>query len=157
MGVPEQVPAVAGSALHPGQAQGAPCERQSWHVAADGVPAHLGGALNSRGAGGRSRAGDLQQIWRGQSLSSVQSFGQLAAQIPRQQSGVVGDPLQSSDDVHERGHVAFDGLRQTPSVDSAGSTVDAEVQQISPLVVLQSESAEHPLGHSPCVVQIGVA
>ncbi len=151
------MPPSAGSALHPGQPQAGLCKRQSWHVAADGVPVHLGGALNSRGAGGSSRAGDLQQISRGQSLSCVQTLRQLAEQIPRQQSGVEESPVQSSDDVHVRGHVVFDGLRHTPSVESAGSTVDAEVQQISPLLVLQSESAEHPVGHSLCAVQIGVA
>jgi hypothetical protein len=125
-------------------------------VVADGVPAHVGGALNRRGADGSSRAGDLQQTSRGQSLFCVQNFKQLAAQIPPQQSGVLVSPVQSSDDEHVRGHVAFDGLRHTPSVESAGSTVEAEVQQISPLDVLQSESAEHPVGHSLGVVQIGV-
>lgn len=126
-------------------------------MVADGVPLHLGGAVNRRGAGGSSRAGDLQQISRGHSLSCLQTVGQLAAQMPRQQSGVEEAPMQSSEDVHVRGHAVFDGLRHKPSVVSAGSTVDAEVQQISPSVVLQSESAEHPVGHSPGVVQIGVA
>jgi hypothetical protein len=85
----------------------------------------------------------------------VQTFGQVAAQIPRQQSGALGAPEQSSDEVHVRGHVPFAGLMHTPSVESPGSTVDAEVQQISPSVVLQSESAEHPVGHRLSVVQIG--
>jgi hypothetical protein len=147
-----QLPPVWGSGLHPGQPQ----PEQSWHVAADGVPAHRGGAVNSRGAEGASRAGDLQQISRGQSLFWVHTLVQLAAQIPRQQSGVEGAPMQSSDDSHVRGQVAFDGLRHTPRVESAGSTVDAEVQQISPSAVLQSESAEHPGEQSPGVVQMGV-
>jgi hypothetical protein len=120
------------------------------------VPAHLGGALNSRGADGSSRAGDLQHASRTQSLSCVQTLKQLAAQIPRQQRGVAVSPMQSSDDVHVRGHVAIAGSRHTPRVESAGSTVEAEVQQISPPAVLQSESAEHPVGHSLGVVQIGV-
>jgi hypothetical protein len=143
-------------AVHPAQLQEELEARHASHVAAVGVPRHRGGAVNSRGAGGCSREGDLQQTWRGQSLFCVQTLGQLAAQIPPQQSGVFVAPMQSSDDVHERGHVAFDGLRHTPSVVSAGSTVDADVQQISPVNVLQSESAEHPLGHSFCAVQIGV-
>ncbi len=151
-----QLPA-AEEALHPAQAQDEPCERQSWHVAADGVPAHRGGAGNSRGAEGSSRAGDLQQISRGQSLFCVHTFTQLAAQTPRQQSGALEAPEQSSDEVQVRGHVALDGFMHTPSVESAGSMVDAEVQQISPLPVLQSASAEHPVGHWLCVVQIGVA
>jgi hypothetical protein len=102
--------------------------------------------VNSRGAGGWSRAGDLQQTWRGQSLSSEQSFVQVAAQIPRQQSGAFGAPEQSSEEVHVRGHVAFAGLMHTPRAVSPGSTVEAEVQQISPPLVSQSESALHPVG-----------
>jgi hypothetical protein len=98
----------------------------------------------------------LQQTWRGQSVSCVQTLGQLAAQTPRQQSGVDGAPWQSSDDVHDRGHVPFDELTHTPSVDSDGSIVDADVQQYSPFIVLQSESAVHPVGHSFSAVQIGV-
>jgi hypothetical protein len=138
---------VAIEAEHPAQLQPPVCERQSAQVVALGEPAQRGGALKRRGAEGCSRAGDLQQTAFGHWLSWLQTLVQVAEQMPRQQSGVPVAPAQSSDEAHERGHTAFAGLRHTPSVASEGSTVDAEVQQISPLAVLQSASPEHPVGH----------
>ncbi len=147
---------VAIAAVHPAQLHPPVCARQSAQLMALGEPPHRGGALNRRGAAGCSRAGDLQHTPLGHWLSCVQILVQVAEQIPRQQSGVPVAPAQSSEDVQERGHVAFIGLRHTPSVSRDGSTVDAEVQQISPLPVLQSASAEQPVGHWLSVVQIGV-
>lgn len=86
----------------------------------------------------------------------MQTLVQVAEQIPRQQRGVAVDPAQSSDDVHERGHDVLPALMHTPSEPRAGSTLDAEVQQNSPAFVLQSASAEQPVGHWLDFVQIGV-
>jgi hypothetical protein len=144
-------------ALHPAQPPHEPvCVWQLSQVVAVGVPVHFGGALNIRGAEGCSLAGDLQQIWWAQSLSSVHSFVHVAAQIPRQQRGVVVDPAQSSDDAHDRGHDVLPAAMHTPRVAREGSTRDAEVQQNSPAFVLQSASAEHPVGHWLAAVQMGV-
>lgn len=154
MGYPEQVPCPV-EAPHPAQLHEPFCDRQSSHVVAFGVPVHFGGALNFRGAAGCNRAGDLQQTWWAQSLSSEQTFVQVAAQIPRQQMGVEVDPAQSSDEAHDRGHDVLPAAMHTPSVPREGSTSDAEVQQNSPAFVLQSESAEQPVGHSLALVQIG--
>ena len=110
----------------------------------------------SAGAGGRSDAGDLQQICPVQSLLCSQLFGQVAEQTPLQQIGDVAEPEQSEDVVHAFGHVADDGLRQMPLVLRFGSTALAEVQQISPAAVSQFASDVQPVGHSFACVQSGV-
>jgi hypothetical protein len=122
-----------------------------------GVPAHTRVASKTTGAGGKSCAGDLQQISPLQSLLWVQLLGQLAAQRPLQQIGVVVDPLQSAEDEHCLGHAVIEGLRHTPRDARPGSSTEAEVQQASPLAVSQSASLEHPVGQSLAAVQIGVA
>jgi hypothetical protein len=129
------------------------------HCAQDvavGVPAQVRVASKTTGGGGKSCTGDLQQISPLQSLLWVQVLGQLAAQSPWQQIGVVDDPLQSADDIHSLGHAVIDGLRHTPCEPSPGSSTDAEVQQASPFAVLQSASLEQPVGQSLAAVQMGV-
>jgi hypothetical protein len=116
----------------------------------------VGATWKSRGAGGSSWEAALQQIWPLQSLLWVQLFGHVAAQTPWQQMGVVADPLQSEDVEHCLGHVEKAGLRHTPLVARSGSRAGAEVQQISPFAVLQSESPEHPVGHLLAAVQMWV-
>jgi hypothetical protein len=98
----------------------------------------------------------LQQICPGQSLLWPQLLGQLAAQSPWQQIGVVAELLQSAEDVHCLGHAVIDGLRHTPCKARPGSRTAADVQQASPLAVLQSASVEHPVGHSLAAVQMEV-
>jgi len=46
-------------------------------------------------------------------------------------------------------------LRQRPVALRFGSTAPAEVQQISPFIVLQFESPVHAVGHSLAGVHIG--
>jgi hypothetical protein len=126
------------------------------HVAAVGVPLQVRVASKTTGAGGRSCEGALQQICPLQSLLLVQVLGQFAAQRPLQQIGVPDDPAQSAEDEHCFGHAVIEGLRHTPVVARPGSSTAAEVQQASPLAVLQSESEEHPVGQSLAAVHMGV-
>jgi hypothetical protein len=98
----------------------------------------------------------LQQIWPVQSLLCSQLLGQVAEQNPLQQMGEVLDPAQSRDVLHAFGHVVVVGFRQMPLGARSGSSLPAAVQQISPPAVLQSVSAEQPVGQSSACVQIGV-
>jgi hypothetical protein len=126
------------------------------HDVAVGVPVQVRVASKTTGAGGRSCEGALQQICPLQSLLLVQLLGQLAAQSPWQQIGVADDPAQSAEDAHCFGHAVIEGFRQTPVVARPGSSRAAEVQQASPLAVLQSASVEQPVGQSLAAVQMGV-
>jgi hypothetical protein len=129
------------------------------HCAQDvavGVPVQVRVASKTTGGGGKSCAGDLQQICPSQSLLVLQVLGQLAAQSPWQQIGVVIDPLQSAEDAHCLGHARIDGLRHTPGEARPGSSTAADVQHASPLAVSQSVSVEHPVGQSLAAVQMGV-
>jgi hypothetical protein len=149
--VPWHVP-VPASVPQPGHAQ--PLDWHSAHVVKSAVPVQAA-TWKSAGAGGRSDAGDLQQICPVQSLLCSQLLAQVAAQSPLQQIGDVSEPAQSEDVVHALGQVADDGLRQMPLVLRFGSRLLAEVQQISPPAVLQSVSPLHPVGHSFAGVQSG--
>jgi hypothetical protein len=149
-GVPWHVP-VPASVPQPGHAQ--PLDWHSAHVVKSAVPVQAE-TWKSAGAGGRSVAGDLQQICPVQSLLCSQLLAQVAAQSPLQQIGDVREPAQSEDVVHALGQVVDDGLRQMPLVLRFGSRLVAEVQQISPPAVLQSVSALQPVGHSFAGVQI---
>jgi hypothetical protein len=91
-----------------------------------------------------------------QSLLSLQLLAQVAWQKPSQQIGVVPVPVQSEDCVHALGQGWYVGFVQTPPTPKFGSKTPAVVQQISPLLVLHSESEEQPVGHSPAGVQMGV-
>jgi hypothetical protein len=129
-----------------------------WHCAHDvktGVPAQ-DGVWKSVGGGGRSVAGDLQQICPVQSLLCSQLFGHVAEQRPLQQMGDVAEPAQSDDVLHALGQAVDDGFRQMPLVFRFGSRALAVVQQIAPPAVSQSVSVEHPVGHSSAGVQIAV-
>jgi hypothetical protein len=64
--------------------------------------------------------------------------------------------VQSDDWVHALGQGWYTGFTQTPPTPKFGSSMAAVVQQISPLLVLHWESEEHPVGHSPAGVQMGV-
>ena len=108
------------------------------------------------GGGGSSCAGALQQICPVQSLLCWQLLGHVAAQNPPQQSGVVAVPLQSDDWVHALGHGAEVGFRQRPCALRLVSRAATDVQQISPLAVLQPVSEVHAVGQSLAPVQMGV-
>jgi hypothetical protein len=153
--VPTQAP-VPPSALQPGQLQEPVSDMHCAQDVSVGVPVQVRVASKTRGAGGKSCAGDLQQICPLQSLLWLQLLGQLAAQSPWQQMGDVVDPLQSAEDAHCLGHAVMDGLRHTPWTARPGSSTAAEEQQASPLAVSQSASVEHPVGQSLAAVQMGV-
>lgn len=87
----------------------------------------------------------------------MHTFGHVAEQWPPQQIGVCPLPLQSVSAWHAFGHGWNAGFKQTPDVLRFGSIVLAEVQQISPFIVLQSVSPAHPFGHSEAAVQMGVS
>jgi hypothetical protein len=153
---PMQAP-VPASTPHPGQLQ-LPLNETHWaQVVAVGVPVHVGATLKSSGAGGNRSAGDLQQICPVQSLLSLHTLGHVAEQWPAQQIGAWPLPLQSVSCWHARGQASNAGFKQTPDALRFGSSAFADVQQISPFIVLQSVSPAQPFGHSEAAVQRGVS
>jgi len=81
----------------------------------------------------------------------MQGFGHVAAQVPLQHS--MPSAVQSDDVVQVLGHGSYWTLRHRPAVLRLGSTEPTEVQQISPLVVLQSLLWVQALGHWLAAVQ----
>jgi hypothetical protein len=63
---------------------------------------------------------------------------------------------QSAEVVHAVGQGSYVGFKQTPLALKLGSTVFADVQQISPLVVSQSVLVPHAFGQRLAGVQNGV-
>lgn len=89
---------------------------------------------------------DLQQIWPGHSVSSVQVFSQLEEQRPLQQSRAELE-VQFEDVVQVWGQASYFGFRHRPDTFRLGSTLRTDVQQISPEVVSHSELVEQEWGH----------
>jgi hypothetical protein len=138
-----------------------PAQAQPEHVAQlvlAGVPVQLG-TCRGTGAGGwsfvvRQQIGfDVPE----QSLSELQVCGQLFAQAPLQQRGVVGVDAQSDDCVQALGHEVVVGLMQMPPLPMFGSIRLPVVQQISPPAVLHIESLVQEAGHALAAVQMGFA
>jgi hypothetical protein len=92
----------------------------------------------------------VQQICWSQSLLCWHDLGQVAEQMPLQQSWFVVE--QSESVAHAFGHGAYCGFRQSPGAVMLGSTLLAVVQQTSPFVVLQVELELQGLGHSLAAV-----
>jgi hypothetical protein len=92
-----------------------------------------------------------------QSLSELQVCGQVFAQAPLQQRGVVGVDAQSDDCVQALGHEAVAGLMQMPPLPRFGSIRLPVMQQISPPAVLHIESLVQEAGHALAAVQMGFA
>ncbi len=63
---------------------------------------------------------------------------------------------QSAEVVHAVGQGSYVGFKQTPLALRLGSTVFADVQQISPCVVSHSLLLPHALGQRLAAVQKGV-
>jgi hypothetical protein len=118
------------------------------------VPEHVGVTANSTGAPGRDSVGDLQQIVPGQSVSSAQVFGHVAAQRPLQQSASV-DPAQSDEVVQALGQGWNAGFTQAPPALRLGSSEPRLVQHTSPFEALHCESVVQATGHSSSGVQKG--
>jgi hypothetical protein len=150
--LPKHVPAPA-SAPQPGQLQ-----PLTWHceqLVKFGVPEH-DGTWKRRGGAGSSCDGERQQIWPVQSLLCMQLFGQVAAQKPLQQRAAVALPAQSDDVEHVFGQGVDIGFKQRPLELRLGSSAPTDVQQISPLAVLQLVSPAHAVGQLLAAVQMGV-
>jgi hypothetical protein len=143
-GKPLQKPAPA-SDTQPGHAVHVPREfAHCWHVVQMGVPEHVGDTRNSCGGGGSFTSVVWQQICPVQSSFDAHCLPQVFAHTPAQHSCPVA--LQSADVVQDFGHGSYIGFKQRPATLSDGSTVFADVQQISPLPVLQSLLVMHPRG-----------
>lgn len=150
VGVPEQVPCVE----HPAQLQ-PEVAPQVVHVAKVGVPTQALPVLKMWG--GAARLSEVAQQIRfapvEQSLSVEQAFGQLAEQMPPQQSSPVS--AQSLEVVHAFGQAAYVGLRQRPGALTLESTAWTVVQHTSPCAILQSWLDEQVFGHSVAGRQMG--
>ncbi len=143
------VPVVEG--VQPGQLEQPWICPHCWQVS-DGVPEHAGATWNSCGGDGNPVRSTLQQICPVQSVSALHAFAHELAHTPLQHSCPV--VAQSADVVHAFGHGSFCGFRHNPAAFRFGSIVFADVQQISPDVVLQSVDVEHALGQRLAGVQI---
>jgi hypothetical protein len=119
-----------------------------------GVPAQWGPVVNRVVGSGRFTRADLQQICWLQSALVWQVLAQVVLQTPLQQISLLA-VLQSLDCVQIRGQGSYVGLRQTPPALTCGSIWWMEVQQISPLAVLQSLLAPHDFGHCEGATQNG--
>ncbi len=116
------------------------------------------GTWNLVGEGG-SRPIVPQQIRAApmvQSLSDVHAFGQLDAQMPPQQSGVVVEPLQSESELQALGQEVACRQSDFPDPVRLGSIDAAVEQQISPACWSQLLSEVHVVGQSFAAVQKGV-
>jgi len=82
-----------------------------------------------------------------QSELVLQVFAQVVEQTPSQQISFWA-VLQSVDCAQVFGQAAYAGLRQRPVAVMCGSTMGMEVQQTSPLPVLQSVLALQGFGQS---------
>jgi hypothetical protein len=148
LGVPAQEPGVWQPAqlVHPGHAA---------QLAWVGVPEQVGPVLKMTG-GGSAAAEAVPQQMRAepvQSSSDLQDCGQVAWQMPLQHSSP--SERQSLELAHACGHCAYNGFKHRPEAVSDVSSVFAEVQQISPMLVWQSVLVAHCFGHSFAGRQIG--
>ena len=125
------------------------------HVVKVGVPEQLGDTLKMCGGAPRLvEVGSLQQILPVQSLLCWHAFGHVAEQTPSQQIGLVLLELQSEDVLHAFRHGSVAGFKQSPLATRLGSSAPTDVQQISPWLLLQSESRAHDFGHLLAGVQM---
>jgi hypothetical protein len=128
---------------------------QDWHVVAKGVPVQLG-TWNSVGADGRRPIvpQQMRALPTVQSLSEEQDFGQVAEQMPSQQSGERVLPLQSESDAHDLGHAV--ACKQRDFAARLCSRLLTVEQQISPAAVLHCAFIVQVVGQSFSGVQNGV-
>jgi hypothetical protein len=106
-----------------------------------------GPVLKTCVGGGRFTRADLQQICWLQSALVWQVLAQVFEQTPSQQISLAV-VSQSVDWVQVFGQAAYAGLRQRPVALMCGSICGIEVQQTSPLAVLQSVLAAQAFGQS---------